>query len=346
MRQFISDVKFIRRRTLHVYMGVLILVCLTACAFLAAPPNVSTAQVIALPGPASEATDAFVDLDTHFRRAYDAAVDHHRENVVFDSPVILQDLLNMTLIRENGEHVRFEMDKSTYFLMARASHPVIGVISIISLMEGDRFSPGQIARLTEYERSIQNALGYVDQLPVDSQAQTRIATILSSTVDYIEEITGSGVASKEGFKEYFEPVRPLIAENLRVGALEQLNQFGAQMELWKAEYPDERWDDLRVVILGLHQPRVLYTLTQFFQWLLAVEEAKPRIVYAEYQHSFFGDDLAIAQDLAIELATKVDLDRMVSDAVFGDGTYLESDVMGRATREIMATWNTSEFHVN
>ncbi len=346
MRQLISDVKIAKRRTLRVCMRVLILACLTASAFLAAPPGVSTAQETAQPGPASAATDAFVDLDTHFRRAYDDAVEHHRENVVFDSPLILQDLLNMTLIRENGEHVRFEMDKSTYFLMARASHPVIGVISIISMMEGDRLSPGQITRLTEYERSIRNALGYVEQLPVDSRGQTRIATILSSTVDYIEEITGSGVATREGFKEFFEPIRPLIAENLRVGALEQLNQFGAQMELWKSEYPDEEWDNLRVVILGLHQPRVLYTMTQLFQWLLSVEEAKPRIVYAEYQHSFFGDDLAIAQDLAIELATKVDLDRMVSDAVFGDATYLESDVMGRATREIMATWNTSEFHVN
>ena len=346
MRQLISDVKIIKRRTLYVYMRMLTLVCLTAWTFLVAPPSVSMAQVTAQPTPASEATDAFVDLDTHFRRAYDDAVEHHREEVVFDSPVILQDLLNMTLIRENGEHVRFEMDKSTYFLMARASHPVIGVISIISMMEGDRFSPGQITRLTEYGQSIQTALGHVEQLPLDSQAQTRIATILSSTEEYIVEITGSGVATREGFKEYFEPIRSLIAENLRVGALEQLNQFGAQMELWKSEYPDEKWDDLRVVILGLHQPRDMYTFTQFFQWLLSVEEAKPRIVYAEYQHSFFGDDLAIAQDLAIELATKVDLDRMVSDAVFGDGTYLESDVMGRATREIMETWNQSEFHVN
>ncbi|MYJ95791.1 MAG: hypothetical protein F4053_09475 [Proteobacteria bacterium] len=125
-----------------------------------------------------------------------------------------------------------------------------------------------------------------------------------------------------------------------------MNQFGAQMERWQSEYPDEDSDDLRVVILGMHQPRDLYSLTQFFQWLLSLEETKPRIVYAEYQHSFFGDDLAIAQDLAIELITKVDLDRMVSDAVFDDETYLESDVMGRATRRIMATWSESDFEVN
>ena len=346
MRQLTTDDRITQRRAPYAFMRTLVLFSLTACACLVAPPDISTAQTAAQPDPASEATDVFAELDTHFRRAYDAAVEHHRENVVFDAPVILQDLLNMTLIRANGERVRFEMDKSTYFLMARASHPVIGVISIISMMESDRLSTSQITRLTDYDRSIQIALEHVEHLPVDSQGQARIATILSSTSDYIGEIVDSGVATEEGFKSYFEPIRPLIAENLRVGALEQLNQFGAQMELWKSVYPDEKWNDLRVVILGLHQPRVLYTLTQFFQWLLSEEEAKPRIVYAEYQHSFFGDDLAIAQDLAIELTTKVDLDRMVSDAVFGDETYLETDVMGRATRRIMATWSESGFQAN
>ena len=346
MRQLKIDGETIGCRALYVCVKVFVLVCLTACVYLAAHLGVATAQVAAPPDPASQATAAFVELDTHFRRAYDDAVEHHRETVVFDAPVILQDLLNMTLIRQNGARHRFEMDRSTYFLMARASHPVIGVISIISMMEDDRLSPDQLTRLAEYGRSIQSALEYVEHLPVDSQAQARIGTILSSSADYIEEMIASGVATEEGFKEYFEPIRPLIAENLRVGALEQLNQFGAQMERWQSEYPDEDWDDLRVVILGMHQPRDLYSLTQFFQWLLSLEETKPRIVYAEYQHSFFGDDLAIAQDLAIELITKVDLDRMVSDAVFDDETYLESDVMGRATRRIMATWSESDFEVN
>lgn len=344
MRQLTHDGKNTLRRTLFGHITALVLLSLTACAYQTPQSGVATAPVTVQPAPASEAADAFVLLDRHFRRAYDDAVEHHRENVVSDAPIIIQDLLNMTLIRANGERVRFEMDKSTYFIMARASHPVIGVISIISMAEGDRLSAGQLTSLAEYARSIEDALPYVDHLPVDIQSRTRINTIFLSTADYIAEVTDSGIATEGGFKTFFEPLRRLIAANLRVGALEQLNQFNAQMELWESEYPSDNWDDLRVVVLGFHQPRILYTLTQFFQWLLSEEEAKPRIVYAEFQHSFFGEDLEIAQDLAIELATKVDLDRIVSDAVFGDETYLESDVMGRAGRDIITTWSESDFH--
>jgi len=67
-------------------MRAIVPVSLAACACLAAPSSVATAQVAAPPDPASEATAAFVELDTHFRRAYDDAVDHHRETVVFDAP--------------------------------------------------------------------------------------------------------------------------------------------------------------------------------------------------------------------------------------------------------------------
>ena len=64
------------------------------------------------PSPATAAVDALLPLERQFRQSYDEAVEYHREHVVFNAPIITQDLLNMTLIRANGERVRFEMDKT------------------------------------------------------------------------------------------------------------------------------------------------------------------------------------------------------------------------------------------
>ena len=345
MRSLKFDSRKMLRCTLPRQVAVLALLSLSACTHQTLENGAATVQVTGQQESASAAVDILVSLDRHFRQAYDDAVEHHRDNVVFDAPVITQDLLNMTLIRANGERIRFEMDKITYFIMARASHPVIGVFSIISMSEGDSLSAEQLSRLTEYHRSIVNAIAHVDDLPVDTQARTRINTILSSTAEYVAEITASGIATVEGFERYVEPLRPLIQENFRVGASEQLVQFKAQMDLWKAEYPNDNWNDLRVVILGFHQPRDLYALTQFFKWLVSEEETGPRVVYAEFQRSIFGENSEIAQRLAVELATKVDLDRIVSAALFEDETYLESDLLGRAAREIIATWGESDFRV-
>ncbi len=296
--------------------------------------------------PATAAVDALLPLERQFRQSYDEAVEYHREHVVFNAPIITQDLLNMTLIRANGERVRFEMDKTVYRIMARTSHPVMGVFSVLSMGEDDSLSPRQLERLGEYRDAIETAAAHVDRLPVDRGARERIERILAATADYVARTTETGNASDEDFARYIEPLRPLIAENLRRGALEQLDQFNAQMRRWKAAYPDEQWEELRVVVMGFHQPRNLYTLKQFFRWLLAEPEHESRVVFAEFQHSIFGEKRALSEALAIDLATKVDLDLIASAVVFDDETYLGSDVMGRAARQIIATWDESDFVVN
>lgn len=298
------------------------------------------------PSPAAAAVDALLPLERQFRQSYDEAVEYHREHVVFNAPIITQDLLNMTLIRANGERVRFEMDKTVYRIMARTSHPVMGVFSVLSMGEEDSLSPRQLERLGEYRDAIETAAAHVDRLPVDRGARERIERILAATADYVARTIETGAASDEDFTRYIEPLRPLIVENLRRGALEQLDQFNAQMRRWKTAYPDDEWEELRVVVMGFHQPRNLYTLKQFFRWLLAEPEHESRVVFAEFQHSIFGEKRAISEELAIELATKVDLDLIASAAVFDDKTYLGSDVMGRVARQIIATWGESDFVAN
>ena len=135
----------------------------------------------------------------------------------------------------------------------------------------------------------------------------------------------------------------MVEGNLYDGAKEQLDQFKAQMEKWKTEYPNENWEDLRVVVMGFHQARDLYALKLFFQWLLKEPDFEKKVVFAEYQFSIFGDQKEKAEELALLLLTKVDFEKEPSLFLLGNETQLQKDVMGPAAQKILKAWGQSDW---
>mgnify|MGYP001216546088 CR=1 FL=1 len=105
----------------------------------------------------------------------------------------------------------------------------------------------------------------------------------------------------------------------------------------------EATQKLRVVVMGFHQPRQLWTPKQFFQWLLREPDYEHRVVYAEFQHPFFGAGRAEAEDKALELLTKVDFDQSAAEVFLGDRTGLGSDVLGGYAKDIIKSWGPSTF---
>lgn len=283
------------------------------------------------------------DLRMLFRRSYDEAIDHHQESFILSGPLIIQDLLNMTLIRPGGERIRFEMDKTVYMTLAHNTHPPYGIYSIIALEGFGPLSAYQLQRLSEYRQGIVRSLGRIAEFRVEADARERLRVILEASRDYIDELTARGVATRQTFETFVAPLRPLFHANFHLAALEQLRQFRAQMEVFRTQMPEENWADLHVVVMGFHQPRNLWTLRQFFQWLLAEPDYEHRVVYAEFQVPFFGENRERAEQLAIELATKVDFDLVAADVFLNDRTALGSDILGPYANDILETWGPSDF---
>jgi hypothetical protein len=307
------------------------------------PVLLCLALLVGCAAPQRESAATVPDLRVEFRRAYDDAIEHHRSTTIHKGPVIIQDLLGMTLIRQDGQRIRYEMDKRVYFALANNTHPPYGIYSIIALQGFGPVSAEQLDRLASYRAAIDESLRGLDGLALDQDAKQRLVTILSATRAFIDRISGSGAVSREEFVAFVEPLRPLFRANFHLAALEQLRQFRAQMALFKTEYPQQNWQDLRVVIMGFHQPRNLWTLKQFFQWLLKEPDYERRVVYAEFQHPFFGEHRAEGERLAIELLTKVDFDQAAGEMFLGDSKALGSDILGPYAREIIEGWGPSAF---
>lgn len=285
------------------------------------------------------------DLKQLFRRAYDDAIAVHRRQEILDGPLILQDRLGMDLLLPDGRRERYDMDQSVYRALADNTHPPYGIYSIIALNGYGPLDNNQRQRLAEYRAGIVASLQQLRDDPSDlpADANARLQRILVDSAAYIDRISAAGVADATGFLEFVEPLRPLFLENFHLAANEQLRQFRDQMTVFQARYPQQNWSDLRVVVMGFHQPRRLWTLHQFFQWLIREPGYEHRAVYAEFQFPPFGQRRAAAEALAIELATKVDFDLDAGAVFLGDRTALGQDILGPFARDILKSWGPSAF---
>src|SRR5262249_40092511 len=183
----------------------------------------------------------------------------------------------------------------------------------------------------------------VTKTNLQSATKERLKRILDSTEDYVNSIVRRGETNSNEFQNYASQVSPLIKENLYIGAKEQLDQFRSQMEAWRKAFPTENWGGLRVVILGYHQPRDLYVLKLFFQWLLREPEYEERVIFAEFQDTITGDKRDEAERLALLLMAKVDFEKGAGQSIFGDKLILQKDVMGPAAVDILKQWGNSNW---
>ena len=321
---------FLSRSGLCRLNTVLLLALLSGCAALPA----SDIAAPAAPSPS---------LRNEFRRAYDGAIEQHRAAVILASPVVIQDFLGMTLITSDGQRLRYEIDKTVYFALANNSHPPYGIYSIIAMQGYGELSAAQQAQLADYRAAILASLEGLSDIGLSAVVEQRLLTILERSRDFIDTISAAGTVSEAEFLAFVTPLRPLFSANFQLAALEQLRQFRAQMQRYKADFPDQDWQKLRVVVMGFHQPRQLWTPKQFFQWLLREPDYEHRVVYAEFQHPFFGTRRAEAEDKALELLTKVDFDQSAAEVFLGDRTGLGSDVLGGYAKDIIKSWGPSTF---
>jgi len=328
-------------RSLVLRLGVLVILSLLAGCSLARPtpvaPTVACPAKITTPAP----TSAVEVLDAAFVDSYHQAVADHLLRLREEGPIILNDFLNMTLYLPGDRTARFGMDKNIYFLMARTTHPPLALYSILSMQGFGPLTDTTRQALTNYVELLGRARDEVASAQINENMRQRLTSLLTQSSDYATGVLQDGGARPEAFRTYVQAIRPLVEANLVTGAREQLIQFKAQLDQWKAAYPTERWNALLVVVLGFHQARELYATKLLFQWLLREPVTERRVVYAEVLFPPFGTCRDESQRLALELLAKVDFERDAAGLILGDDTALQRDVMGPAARDVLEDWGAS-----
>lgn len=284
------------------------------------------------------------ELKSSFRAHYKRMVEKEQAKMQQHYPIIIQDFLNMTLIRSNEERVRFKMKKKAYQTLAHTTHPPTSVYLLLNAVDYQIDQDSTIQQLIQYQTIVEKALSGMKTVQHLEKSQIEnTSKLLQLTNDYLQKIITDRATTEVAFQSFALSVRPLAEKNLYDAAETHLNQFKEQMQVWKTTYPDEDWSELRVAVLGFHQPRIGYVPSQFFKWLLKEPQFENRVAYVEFQFSIFGPNRPQAEAKAIELLTKIKLDKAVAATILGDEILLQQDVMAPTSKKIISTWEGSNW---
>ncbi len=286
---------------------------------------------------------AIGELRQTFRVKYDAAAKEHASAMRAAYPLITQDLLNMTLHPTTGNPVRFAMEQNGYLLVSHIADAPMTVYTTVAIQGFGELTPTVEEDLTTYAGQLKQAVVDLNGLEIPPLLRADLVSILESTATLIGDAVATGSLTETQFASFVVPLRPRIRNALRAGARQQLVQYREQMNRWRAEYPYESWQELRVVVLGFNPARQDDTLLQFFQWLLREPDYERRVVLAEFPGPVSADNKLTDEAMALETLTRVDLDQAASMAVFGDPSVLQQDVMGPAAASILESWGPSDW---
>ncbi len=298
----------------------------------------ATILAIALHGPAS--ADPLSDLGASFRAVYAEASAQKLAELRREVPLLVNRFGQIALYRPGAMTPEiYSMDMKLYLEARSVAHAPVAVIARLASEGLGPLDASTVEWLSNFERVLTLAEADLPTRPgLPATAREAQRELLATVRRYVQRMRQRGEIDQTLMDEFAQAVRPGIRHNLELAATSQLDQFRGQMAKWRAQHPALPWDRAVVVMLGIHQARRDYLQRQFFDWLLDDDPGRQqRVVFAE----ILDVPPSLEKDPAtnaVELLSKVMLDKFISNALFEDPLALQSDVLGDEARKIISQW--------
>lgn len=288
----------------------------------------------------SPQADALSDLNSAFKDAYSLAAAQTLSNLRRTTPVLVNRFGEIALYRPGAEEPEvFKMDMALYLETRVVAHAAAALYTRLVPFEIGPLDDERLAWLANYQRLLSAAVDEINaRTDIPEPLKMLQVGMLRDVRELAQRIYQQKAVEQEWLDELGEQVLPAVRGNLEAAARSQLEQFRAQVEQWKTDYPDLTWDNSVVVIIGIHQARNRYLQRQFFDWMLHDDpNIEAQVVFAETMTPPPPLSRRPATN-AMTLLSKVMLDKGLSNSVFGDPLTLQSDVLADAAGAIIADW--------
>ncbi len=290
----------------------------------------------------AQETSPIDTLNEAFRQHHQQAVTTHLTKLRNEVPMLVQDLLSMSLyLPHQDKPLRFRMDKRTYMNMATISHPPLTLFDLVHHHGFNKpLSSSLQQALLQYKNTLTNArLAYQKSNELNADELKIMSEIFLQSESFITAALKENQVSLSRYKQYLATVTPLVNQNLTFAACDLLTQFKDQVYLWRKQYPQYHWQNLRIAILGFHQPRHGYALKQLFRKLLKEPHYEKHVIYMEFQASLYPSKETNIFAKALLSLAKYDYDQHAARVLYNDAKGLESDVLAHSTKKILKDWS-------
>ena len=252
-------------------------------------------------------------------KAFHQNSDAARSGAERQGPVLVVIAGSLVLHRNCDRHrVERAFTSRIYDVIKSAAHAPVALYA--ALQRGDASSTRLLRSL---ETSLAASLESLDQEVQDVEVAGNMREVLERTLKFLAGELDE--AALDAFARQVGPLMLVLTDHATRYQLAALHHV-AESLLGGLTSAEKR--TLRVVVVGVHQVRARSLAMQYFQRRLREPEgAEERVTYAEG---------ATTEEEALALVGTQRLDRAIATAFFGEAKRLQRDVLGDATKRLLA----------
>lgn len=301
----------------------------------AKPLPASTQAVSAEPSPLKQ-------LHTFFRPSYEAARERMKNDL---SPLIVVRFSDIYLMKQNRIVATAKGIPAKYHLLHRTAHIPFVVFLQLNPYFDQALPQNVVTELSRYRGMIDAAvpdLVNFEFTPDEIRWQDRI---LRETSAFLGGLRRGQHVTRNMFIDYKNKTQAAMMALADAAGCAQVDALHSTMKAWRREMTESEWKQVRIMILGVRQPRHENAATQYFAAVFPDQSnslfpgENKRVFYIEHPE-VDRDDLTfeIQQDNVAALI----LDQEASEMIFNNPYRMSIDVMADGARRRISELDLSD----
>lgn len=241
-------------------------------------------------------------------------------------PIVIVKGNQLILVRD-GKRQSFVLTSDRYDFFKIVSHIPLAIYVSLYDDTDKSINDDTTAELVELKKSILIARKNLADWKLSDSLIELQNSIIDPSLSFIDEVVSNKEVSKASLRSFTRKMAPLTLDNAYEAVKIELGTIDRNLRPYKKQLSKKEWNNLYVVVLSSHMPRIKERRVQYFSKLF--KEANPghRIIYYE------GPPYDEAAALKL-VATHI-LDRNVAVDFFKDPERMHRDLLSDAAKKYL-----------
>lgn len=241
-------------------------------------------------------------------------------------PIVIVKGNNLILVKE-GKRESFVLTSDKYDLFKIVCHIPLAIhVSLYDSTESG-INKSTTEELNSLKESVMKARCNIKDWRLPTSVESLQYSIIDDSITFLDNVLLTKKVSASQLRAFTRKIAPLTLDNAYEAIKIELGQIDKNLRPFKEKISKEEWDNLYVVVLSSHMPRIKERRVQYFQKLLKQSKPGHRVIY--YEGPPYNEEAAL--DL---VATHI-LDRNIAIDFFKNPNRMHRDLLSDAASKYL-----------
>jgi hypothetical protein len=195
-------------------------------------------------------------------------------------PIIVA--VNDFIILHDGTKVETtQVITEKYTLLKAVDHIPLATFVVLELDTDQMLGEQKLQQIRELQSVSRKALASLDKSGLTGDVLERQKQMIIKSLNLLESTLKERRISAQDLTAFCRDMQKMVLQNVDEAIADQLLAIDLQVRQWRKDLGPEKWDQVRVVVVGQHMPRELNSTTQYFSKALKKKREGDRIYYCE-----------------------------------------------------------------